>query len=185
MAYVVKSWKVSNDPIDEQGNFVEIVGRKAGLIAWLFSLVGIDPTIRILVGPKWFEKNETSLSGPVTKLIPLRKVSSVYSSYFRPWLAALIIFVIFFNIGIQLGRFSRLSDWFTALALVVVLIGAVAALVFYFLNRPFTLYVREVGGGWPTGIRFKRSVIENVEVNHEKVQYACRVIKYLVEMENS
>jgi len=185
MAYVVKSWKVSNDPIDEQGNYVEIIGRRAGLIAWLSSLVGIDPTVRVLVGSKWFEHNETSLAGPRIRLIPLRKISSVFSSYYRPWREALAIFAVAFGGGIQLGRFSSLSDWFTAMALVVVLVGAVIALAVYFLNRPFTLYVFEVGGGKPTGIRFKRSVIENVEVNHEKVQNAFQVIKTLIEAENT
>lgn len=183
MAYVVKSWKVSHQPIDGLDNYVEIIGRKAGLIAWLFSLAGIDPTVRILVGSKWFEHSETSLAGPVTKVIPLRKVSSVRNSYYRPWREALAIFVVFFMHGVGIGRFGYLSDLITALALVLVLVGAVVSLVVYFLNRPFTLHVVEVSGH-KTGIRFKRSVIENVEVNYEKVQYASQIIKALVEAEN-
>lgn len=183
MAYVVKSWKVSNSinqPIDKQGNYVEIVARKAGLVAWLCAQIGIDPTVQILVGSGWVDYKKTSLAGPAAKLIPLRNVSSVFSSYYRPWREALAIFVCFFIQGIWIGN-RGLGTPTTVLALVVVLVGTVSALLYYFLNRPFRLVFFEVGGGCRTSVSFKRSMIENIEVNYEKVQHVCWIIKQLVE----
>jgi len=176
---VVKSWRASNQPINQQGHYVEIIGRKAGLIAWLSALIGIDPTVRIRVGTKWYEHNRTSLAGEEVKLIPLRKVSSIFNSYYRPWREALGIFVVSVLLGVGLGK----ANVFAA-AVLVVLVGAAIALLYYFLNRPFQLFIYEIGGGKCTGVCFKRSLIENVEVNHEKVQYVCQIIQCLIEAEN-
>jgi len=62
-ALVIKSWKADIKPIDNQNNFVFIIGRAGDLISWLLSLLGVDPTTKILVGIERVEFNSSSLSG--------------------------------------------------------------------------------------------------------------------------
>ena len=180
MSYVIKSWKASNQPIDNEGNYVEIVGRRGGLIAWIMATIKIDPTMRLRVGGERIEYNETSIEGFNTKIIPLSKVSSTFNSYHRPLAAALTLFGSFFAAGIILGSIGGAIA--AMLALVIVLIGAVSAVVYYLLNRSFRLRIFEDGGGRRTTIGFKPSVIENVSIDQEKVQYVCLLIQQLIEV---
>ena len=182
---VVKSWKVSETPIDGQDYCVEIIGRKPGFFAWLSALFGIDPTVRLRVGSKWFEYKKASLAGWETKQIPLRKVSSVFNSYYRPWKKALAVFLsLFVTGGMLIVRMGEMDNDFIVAGLITMLVGAVIALLYFFLNRSFVLCIYEVGGRATGGIRFKRSVIENVDINQAKVEEACQIIKRLIEAEN-
>ena len=45
---VVKKFFVNPEPRDD-GVYVEIIGRQSGLIAWIFALLKIDPTLEMRV----------------------------------------------------------------------------------------------------------------------------------------
>ena len=49
MSLVLKSWTAKEEGIDEEGNYVYIAGRESGILSWILSLVGIDPTTTIKV----------------------------------------------------------------------------------------------------------------------------------------
>ncbi len=67
-ALVIKTWQADTKPIDEKNNFVKIIGREGGLIAWVLSLMGIDPTTTILVGLERIEFSKASLAGTETRI---------------------------------------------------------------------------------------------------------------------
>jgi hypothetical protein len=62
-ALVIKAWKAEGKPIDDKNNYVNITGRESGLIAWVQSLVGVDPTTTIRVGMDRVEFSSSSLAG--------------------------------------------------------------------------------------------------------------------------
>ncbi|MFZ6657664.1 hypothetical protein [Undibacterium sp. TJN19] len=174
-ALVIKEWKVGNKAIDDKNNFISVTGRKSGLIAWLLSLLGVDPTTKIMVGLDRVEFTSNSLAGTESRMIPLQSICSSYYGYHKPWKEASTFFVI------GLGFSSLLSQALGATgSLVILLVGIAIALAYYFLNRELTLGFVE-NSGVINGIRFKRSVIENIDVNEEQAKAACVIIQKLIE----
>lgn len=183
-ALVLKAWKVKNKPVDGEDNYVVISGRKSGLISWFLSLVGIDPTTTIKVGLERIEFHASSLSGINNRMIPLRGVCSTYYGYHKPWKETIGIFVLLawllssFIIAITMdrsnGHFS-LSGFLIAL---VISLGV--ALIYYFLNRTLTLGFVE-NSGVISGIQFKRSIIENIDVDEDQARMACEITQAIIE----
>ena len=60
------------------------------------------------------------------------------------------------------------------------LIGIIIGLIYYFLNRTLTLGFVE-NSGVVIGIRFKRSVIENVDINQIEAKHVCKLLQDLIE----
>jgi len=174
-ALVIKEWKTDTKPIDDKNNFISITGRPSGLIAWILSLMGVDPTTRILVGVDRVEFTANSLAGTESRMLPLQGICSTYYGYHKPWKQALS----YFSIGFFIAYFLMAAQLFTP-ALLVIFAGAVIGLVYYFLNRELTLGFVE-NSGVISGIRFKRSVIENIDVNEEQAKSACVIIQKLIE----
>jgi len=186
-ALVIKEWKASNQPMDSDGNYVRVVGRAGGLISWFLALLKVDPTTSIRVSKNRVEFSSASLSGTGHRMIPIGNVCSTYYGYHKPWKAALLIFFIFgFLINIPGGIASLGNN--TALSVIGSLFGIVVAvgiaLLYYFLNRALTLGFVE-HSGVISAIKFKRSVIENVDVNEGQARYICEVTQFLIEASRS
>jgi hypothetical protein len=174
-ALVIKAWKAEKKPLDNQNNFVRISGREGGFIAWLLSLMGIDPTTTITVGLERLEFTSASLAGSASKLIPLEGICSTFYGYHKPWKAAASMIVVS----------AMLSSVMTSAGQhgvggVVFLIGIAIALIYYFLNRTLTLGFIE-DSGVASAIRFKRSVIENLDINEEHAKIVCVIVQKLIE----
>jgi len=89
----------------------------------------------------------------------------------------------FLFLGISFGSgMSEAGSMGGALAsfIVTLAIGVGIALIYYFLNRTLTLGFVEVGGVI-SGIRFKRSVIENLDVNQTQAKAVCVIVQRLIE----
>lgn len=153
-----------------------ITGRQGGLIAWLLALMKVDPVTSIKVSPERVEFASASLSGTDHRMIPILSVCSTYYGYFKPWKSALAIFALFAFIAVQI---SSLTDSGFG-AFIVFLIGLGISLAYYFLSRTLTLGIVE-HSGVVSGIRFKRSVIEGVEISPVQGAYICDTIQFLIE----
>ncbi len=173
---VIKEWKANNQPIDTDGNFIVITGRQGGLIAWLLALMKVDPITSIKVSPERVEFASASLSGTDHRMIPILSVCSTYYGYYKPWKSALAIFGVFAFIAVQIS--TLLDSGFGAF--IVFLIGLGVSLAYYFLSRTLTLGIVE-HSGVINGIRFKRSVIEGVEISPAQGAYICQIIQFLIE----
>jgi hypothetical protein len=182
-ALVIKEWKSGTKPIDAQNNFVRITGREGGLIAWLLSLMRIDPTTTIVVGLDRLEFTSASLAGTASRLIPLQSICSTYYGYHKPWKAAASIMSVFgmfaFVLASGAANKGEVGGAITSF-LVTGGIGVVLAMLYYFLNRTLTLGFVEQSGV-VSGIQFKRSVIENVDVNQEQAKTVCAIVQRLIE----
>lgn len=146
-------------------------------------LVGVDPTTTIKIGIKRIEFQESSLSGTNNRMIPLRGVCSTCFGYHKPWKQALAIFIIFMVLSISLSSMLlEMGSAGTGAAIFMVgtLIGLIVGFIYYFLNRTLTLGFVE-NSGVISGIRFKRSVIENIDVNETQACFVCELTQELIE----
>ena len=121
-AMVIKEWKTDTKPIDDKNNFIGITGRQSGLIAWMLSLMGVDPTTRILVGVDRAEFTANSLAGTESRMLPLQGICSTYYGYHKPWKQALSYFLM----GLFIAYFLMAAQLFTP-ALLVIFASAVIA----------------------------------------------------------
>lgn len=173
---VIKEWKANSQPVDSEGNYVSITGRQGGLIAWVLAILKIDPTTTIKVSPDRVEFSCASLSGTEYRMIPILSVCSTYYGYFKPWKSALAIVALFAFFAVQLAAASQSG----AAAFILFLIGVGISVIYYFLSRTLTLGFVE-HSGVVNGIRFKRSVIEGIEISQEQGNHICKVTQSLIE----
>lgn len=173
--YVLKHWQVNAPPL-EDGRFVEIRGRRAGVFSFFLSLVGIDPTVCLIIDRNNVRFEEGSWAGFTWTVTPLEKLCSGTYGYSRPWLASLILALL----GIAVVT-STVNTITTALFL---LIGSLAiAWLYYILNKALFLVLDDIGGGRPGGLVFKRSVIEGISVDEQEAARVIKIIEMLVKSE--
>ena len=156
MALVIKKWYAEETP-DENGNYVHIIGREAGLFSFILSIVGIDPITDVQIKEDNIEFKQSSLAGTLTRMIPLRSITSSFFQFNKPWKEAL---------------------WIT-LILGSILIGFILGPLYYFLNKSLTIAVVEQSG-WLGAFSFKRSVIEGKNLDEEEAYRVISIIKKLI-----
>lgn len=162
MALVIKKWYASNNP-NEKGNFVHLVGREAGLFAWLLSILGLDPTTEIEIKNDVIVFSSASLSGRTTRVIPMQSLTSAFYGYEKPWKEALFI-------GIFLTPFF--------------FIGLIAGPLYYFLNKKLAIGVVEASS-WTGGFAFKRSVIEGQNIDETQAYKVIEIVRALIERKST
>lgn len=173
-AVVLKSWRVNKQP-DNGGYFISITGREGGLIAWVLALLKIDPTTTLKVNINRVEFIVASLAGTANRLIPLNNISSTYYGYHKPWKSALGIFSFFLFMASAVAQ----SAGFFA-GLITFIIGVAVGAGYYMLNRSLTIGIVEISGV-VSGIEFKRSIIENIDVDENQAKNVCELIQALIE----
>ena len=144
-----------------------VVARKAGLISWILSLLGIDSTFTLSVYADRIESEEGSLSGRLKTTVPLSALDTYTNGFTKPvqWLACAAVMLLlawFFGIGRTEG--------------VPFLLVAVFFLVAYFLEKCLVLSFTTNGAN---GIYFffKRSVIEGVNVDETMADRIADIVK--------
>ena len=179
---VIKEWKANTKPVDNSGNFVKIVGRNKGLTAWFLSLLKIDPIITITVNITCLTFTTTSLSGLETRYINLNSISSTFYSYYKPWKQAigiwLVIMLIVNAISVEIFKEALSTIMFYTL-----FAATLISILYYVFNKTLTLGFVE-SSGIINSIRFKRSFIENMEINQEEAKKVCYIIQKLIEFRN-
>ena len=158
-ALVLKEFSINNDGPE----YVHIVARKAGLISFFLTLVGIDATTTFRVYNERIEFEEGTLSGKLCTTIPLSSISITSCGYTKPF-ALLVLMVL-----------SIVAAFFT---LGLTLILALIFFIFYKLNKAMLISV-VTNSSWPANICFKRSVIEGIKVDYEQAQEVIRIINQL------
>lgn len=158
MSLVIKKWYAGNDA-NENGDFVHLVGREAGLLSWLLSVFKIDPTNEVEIKENLIKFTSSSLAGKEHRIIPLNSISSAYYGYEKPWKMALIL---------------------TLLLMPIFFIGLIVGPLYYVLNKNLTVGVVE-SSGWVGTFSFKRSVIEGQNINEEDAYKVIEIIRTLIE----
>ena len=167
-ALVLKKFNVIRK--DTGSLFVEIVGRPAGLTSWLLTVIGLEAETSLTVSGKDVSFRSASLFGQTNQVAPLSSISSTHCGYSKP-IGYLILGVIFIFAGV----FTGLSQRGGGVILISGLILGGVLLVAYFLSKKMTISL-ETSGGIIMGLVFKRSVIENVAIDIQKVVQTIRIV---------
>jgi hypothetical protein len=173
-ALVVKKFFVSPSPRDD-GVYVEIIGRQSGLIAWLFALLKIDPTLEMRVRHDKVEYMAASFSGFERVILPIHSVSSVFFGVVRPWLKALSWLLIFL-----VGAYAAAEAGSTGAVIGLTLAGVVVAVLIFVLGRERSIGFTEMTGD-DYALRLKRSVIEGQEISEERLAEIAAIIVALLD----
>ncbi len=174
MAYVITRWRASDEP-NEEGNYVAITGRSAGLISYLLASKGFESKVSFAIDATRIEFVERSISGPVRRVIPLSRVSSSTSGYHKPWKDSLGWGFVSFPFALS---WCLLVGWVWGILLAIPTSYGIARL-YYFLNKTLTLGCVEVGGA-SSEIQFKRSLIEKQDIGEEDAKYISELLHRLV-----
>lgn len=171
---VVKKFFVSNTP-REDGVYIEIVGRQSGLIAWLFALLRIDPTLEMRVRYTKVEYVVSNFTGFTRIVLPIESVSSVFFGVHRPWKKAvgwLLFFVVLAYMAAEMGS--------TGATLGLLVVGLIIAILVFVFNR-----LRQIGFTDVTGddyaLVLKRSVIEGQEISESQLDEITRIVLALLD----
>lgn len=152
ITYVVKSWMINaNAPVGQP--VVEIRGRAPGLMSWLLSLFGIEPTVSLTLTHHTVEISKASVFGRSVRTIPLRQVASTDYGYSKP--------VQYLIIGLLTLPF---------------LIGVVF-LILYVFKKALILGVSDTGAGAEV-IQFQRGMIENVQIDEAAAEHVASLIRH-------
>ena len=173
-ALVVKKFFNSSTPRDD-GVYVEIVGRQSGLMAWLFALMKIDPTIEMRVRYTKIEYMASSISGFNRVILPIESVASVFFGVNRPWLLSLTWLVIFL-----LGAFAAAEIGSTPAVLGLIVVGAIVAVLIFIFNRQRVIGFTDVTGE-DYELVLKRSIIEGKEITEQTLDEISKIILALVD----
>ena len=158
MSLVIKKWYANNEP-NENGDYVHLMGREAGLLSWLLSLFKIDATSEVEIKDNLIKFTSSSLAGQEKRIIPMNSITSAYYAYEKPWKMALFL---------------------TALFMPLFFAGLIIGPAYYFLNKNLTVAVVE-SSGWVGVFSFKRSVIEGQNINEEEAYSVIEIIRKLIE----
>lgn len=157
-ALVVREFHI--DITGQSGTYVRIVGRKAGVIAWLLARCGVDTTTVFEVHKDHILFTQSNLSGTVTTVTPLTSISTTSSGFFKP--------ILYLVLGIPLLAAFGLGLIF---------------IIYYFLHKSLMVTVEAHSGG-VAAIAFKSSVIEGVKVDKESAEQVAEIINKLVMVQN-
>lgn len=150
---------------------IRVVGRAQGLISFVLTILGLsDQTHFELYEDRIFYRSN-SLSLQIVNTVMLDHVNYTICTLYQPiW--TLII-----------GGFLLIASFFSLLA--VAFVGSLPAFVFgmlavfsayfFWTNRFLVMGIRTSSGD-TLGIVFKRSIIENIEVDFGKVRNAMRLV---------
>lgn len=147
--YVIKEWVASETP-NQDGIYIHITGRKGGLLAFILSLVGIDPIVSLVVDRENVRFKEGSLNGFDSCVTPIEKLCSGNYGYAKPFLSTTIWIVI----GVALLIPS------SGVSLILIL----GAAFYYYLNKTTKIGVTYLDGR-DNGFSFKRSIMEGKNID--------------------
>ena len=150
---------------------VRVVGRAQGLISFILTIMGLsDQTHFELFEDRIFYRSN-SLSLQIVNTVMLDHVNYTICTLYQPiWI--LIV-----------GGLLLIASFFSLLA--VAFVGSLAAFIFgmlavfsayFFWTNRFLVMGIKTSSGDIFGIVFKRSIIENIEVDFGKVRKAMRLV---------
>jgi hypothetical protein len=172
---VLKKFEIKKAPASDKDEIINIIGRAGGLIAWFLTLIGLETEYYLKVTAREIRIKRSSLFGQYHDVAALTSVSSVHCGYLKPIGYLFIAFLLIIS-GLFTWIFrddGRVSHFLGGL-----IAGSVFILLYWLLKKIQILVLTR--SGYPLGLVFKRSVIENVSVDIEKAKLTVELINNLV-----
>lgn len=167
-ALVLRRFRVSESPSD--GVHIDVVGRVSGILAWVFTTIGVQAETSLTVTATEVAFRRSSLFGQVHHVVVLPHVSSTHCGYSKP-IGLLIVgglIAVWSVLAAFTGGGNTNSTW------AGLILGGVLLLAYWLLKK-MTISV-QTSGGTPLGLNFKRSVIEGVRVDIQRVRQAIELV---------
>lgn len=152
--------------------FVHLKARKAGLLNFLATLLGISSSITIDITKDHITMMEKNLSGQLTDVTPITKICNFGYGYTKPILLLIMGFIVLMGSGFW-AFMSAL--WFFLPGLLVALLF----LLFYHLQKSMCIYWTS-DGGTQGGVLVKRSVIERKSLSEAEAKQICDIVNQLI-----
>lgn len=182
--------------VNQQAGTVDVAGRKGGSLAWLLAVLGLENRTSLHTSPYEIRFRTTSLFGEADTVLPVTQCSSVSCGYKRP-IACLIVAAVLFAVALVLflspatrpgyGVYNRNyagdAQALRVLGLVFGLLALVLLIAYVLRKSMYLLFVSS--GGTAFGIEFRRSIIENVAVDINKVRAAVQVVSSQIVYSNA
>ncbi|RKZ91385.1 MAG: hypothetical protein DRR19_07345 [Candidatus Parabeggiatoa sp. nov. 1] len=158
---------------------VNIKGRSSGIIPFLLGLMEIESTTTVKVYDNRIEFwRDSRLYGTTSTTIPLVAISGIHGGYSKPFTLLILA-----GISLMIGLYVAYIPSYTAPAdnsfFWTSVIISFILVVLYFLRKTMGIRVQN-GGDELWGVNFKRSVIENVSVDIDRVKLAVTVVNQKV-----
>jgi hypothetical protein len=163
--YVIKEWFANETP-NENGVYIEITGRKSGLISWVLARVGIDPIVSLVVDSKNVRFKEGGMSDFSMVVTPVDRLCSGQYGYSKPfwWNVLFVLIGLFFVIDTK------------GISILLVLWG----LYSYYFNKTITLGLNYLDGNGDK-FGFKRSLIEGKNIDEAAAGRIIAIIEMIVQ----
>lgn len=154
--------------VDASSRTVRIVGRAPGIVAFVLASLGLDTKTTLYASEAEVHFKTASLSGEQIRSTPITQIASIGVGYSKPILLLIL--------GAAFGFFGLVAAVKAGIGAFVAgaLVGAIFV-VAYALLKEITISV-ETTGSLTFGVRFRRSVIENVDVDIDKAKTAMELI---------
>jgi len=154
--------------------YVRLVGRQAGLVDFLLTILGIN-THRVLeVYEDYISYSAGSLSGNITTVLPISNISNMTTGFLKPvlwFIGAIVGFCACVGFGNEINN--------VGLGLIIGLCVAAFCILMYFLRK--TTYIGVIpNSSVGKGISFKRSIIENKNISEAEAQMIVNLINTLI-----
>jgi len=175
MALVPKQWYADAKP-NARNNYVEILARKSGFFAWFLALIKVDPTFFMSISQKQVVYQASNFVGYRKIVLPVDSISSSYFGYHKPWVAAIVIFLLSIMAGSAIFDATQQAMW----GMLAMLIGLVIAVVYYFLNKQLLIGITDDTGS-NYSLILKRSVIEGTDINEQQMELVTQIILTVVD----
>ena len=183
MALVIKSWYAERTP-NEKGDYVHLVARKAGLVAFLLAVLEIDSTAELRVKDSLIVHSVGSLAGRSVRVIPLKSLTSAYYGYVKEWKVPVLVTVILVSAGLASlvsldGGILRVAS-----SVAIILLGLGLGPMIYLLKKTLVIEVTE-SSGLVSSFAFRRSVIEGQRISEREAFKVVDIVRALIEKDSA
>jgi len=161
--------RFSIDPTNE--DIIIIEGRKTGLVQWLLVKLNLGNTYKIHIKKDFISYSADSAAGKSLILIPIHKVSSTSCGFRKP-IELLVLGGLLLIFAIVM-LFINITSFF-----ILLIIGGVFLALYIYMKNFFVMI--ESVGSMRIGFSFKRSFIENIPIEIDKIEEAIQSINSLV-----
>jgi hypothetical protein len=167
---------------ENKETFLSIKGRKKGFLAFILSLIGLDPIVELECSNREFLYKSAGLVGQVNLNIPVSAVTAIKTGFHKP-LGYLVVAALAIIFGI-----ASMSDSYTNNSTVLALIGFVVAVVCVIVyKKSKTMVLSIYNGGLGSSIlgnsihiAIKKCVIEDVEIDFDTFEKAAALLNNAV-----
>lgn len=185
---VIKKWQAAETALNEAGHRIAIEGREGGLLSWVLHQFKIEPVTKLLVTAERLDLETTSLSGKEHLFVPLEHICHSHYGYYKPWKKALTVWflcwLLFAAYLLPLASFllstQHLHNGGPTLvnSFLAFLIATVVAFLYYTFTKSFLIGIVMMSGDGRK-VHFKRSLIENQQIDADEAAYVAELLDFL------